>query len=138
MRKLKFRAWSNEEKKFFSVKSLPIDWSVWSTRGAWIQTLDGEELIETKNENNYVIQQSTGLLDKNDVEIYEGDITKDLDSECGVVKFEHGCFLIVSKNMVLPFWFVISDLNGLVTPRRMDSTAFEVVGNIFENKELIT
>lgn len=89
-------------------------------------------------------RQYTGLKDKNGVEIYEGDILKTacMDSfkdSVGIVEYDYGLFCIrankskvkrpinttLSKDLVLPF--VEADTY----------CGFEVIGNIYENPELL-
>ncbi|MCK8605154.1 YopX family protein [Leuconostoc citreum] len=65
MREIKFRAWGKILKKFVPV------WSVIETRG--------DNVVRGINKN-IVIDQYTGLKDFNRVEIYEGDILKDVDN----------------------------------------------------------
>lgn len=76
------------------------------------------------------LMQSTGLKDKNGVEIFEGDIVKtlgaDLEVTFSTIKFEEGAFCVDYKDLGTEFdflYFVDSPL--------------EVIGNIYENSELL-
>lgn len=73
-------------------------------------------------------RQYTGLKDKNGVEIYEGDIVK-IQGYIYEVIFERGCFMLYG----IPH----NDINGekLIIVRFIDS--MEVIGNIYENPELL-
>ncbi|EAC7195690.1 hypothetical protein ARX18_00495 [Listeria monocytogenes] len=70
------------------------------------------------------IGQYTGLKDKSDNKIFEGDIGWDEHNECyGVVKFEEGKFLYVWENIAEDLWEVADGI--------------EICGNIHENPELL-
>ena len=75
-------------------------------------------LIET------ALMQSTGLKDENGVEIFEGDIGWDDHQEVhGQVIFENGAFKYEWENISEDLFEVTDDI--------------EIVGNIYENSELL-
>lgn len=73
------------------------------------------------------LMQFTGLQDKNSKEIWEGDIVlrekEDLPLQ---VVFNDGAFGLFDEN------------NGMEDDMIFDADALEVIGNIYENPELIT
>jgi len=79
------------------------------------------------------VMQYTGLKDKNDVEIYEGDILSN-NGDIHTVGFQDGCFLMIEETIhnaeIEPLYkFFFEEYEG---------TDLEVVGNIYENKELLS
>ncbi|NSV57628.1 hypothetical protein FKY79_12130 [Enterococcus faecalis] len=77
-----------------------------------------------------ILMQSTGLKDKNGVEIFEGDVLYYIPFEShindSIVVFEKGSFC---KKMLR---------NGKLTSVKfIDSEEYEVIGNIHENPELL-
>lgn len=71
------------------------------------------------------LMQFTGLKDKNDIEIYEGDILNH-NGDLWVVRYseEDGMFILYYDNIIENF-------------SNMNSKWLEVIGNIYENPELL-
>jgi uncharacterized phage protein (TIGR01671 family) len=94
-------------------------------------------------DNNFEIEQFTGLKDKNGKEIYEGDIIEDKDytePTRYVVRFGitnildgDGCYI----NQVCGFYLECFDKN-MAGPHHMDlKKGTIIIGNIHHNPELI-
>ena len=89
-----------------------------------IITRSGREYV---NENT--LGQFTGLIDKNGVKIFEGDIVRYGDTIHKVV-FEQ-------RNGTAYFGLVYSPIETLQFGHYQDLRQLEVIGNIYENPELI-
>jgi uncharacterized phage protein (TIGR01671 family) len=80
------------------------------------------------------VGQYTGLTDKNGNKIFEGDILRTFDrpfdNEIVVVSW-----LEYSKNLGLKVYS--ADYEGIALLRGYDLEKSEIIGNIFDNKELI-
>jgi len=84
-------------------------------------------LFDVENYAIIAINQFTGLADKNGKEIYEGDILKDKYSDLYIVFFKNGSFVYKSITEKLDLFYNLSNSNN----------QWEVIGNIYENSDLL-
>lgn len=139
MREIKFRAWNKTEKQMCNSQYLHIQ-------------LDGElELMHYERENGYsdnvsykfILMQYTGLKDKNGKEIYEGDLLKFTEID------EDSAFGREDTDVVEVKWIDdIAQYRAVFKSGRRTELHFviqppiiiycEVIGNIYENPELLT
>ncbi|MDK2932375.1 MAG: hypothetical protein PWP27_185 [Clostridiales bacterium] len=137
--KIKFRVWDKKNnrmitpKKFTTIKPV-IDFN--GNLGV-MDTYKNWHWHGIVPEDEYELMLFTGLLDKNDREIYEGDILKDTDNEIYYVDFIRGCFYLKTNYKSFPHlgwteWLPMCEIDRLVNP-----TEFEIIGNIYENPELL-
>ena len=135
MREYKFRVWSQAEKTWSNTSML----EVWDNSGILKPFAFLGHPIE-----NYIIQQATGLKDKNDKDIFEGDILK-IINKGGLLIFSTGIYWAQVKWDENDFQFNLNLLRYEGGKNAQYSTnlngesirEYEVVGNIFENPELI-
>lgn len=117
MREIKFRAWDKEAGALVSHEILYCgndppanfcDFDVW-----------------TNNKQRYVPLQYTGLKDENGKEIYEGDICRLLGDKTrtAIISYSEANFMIYGL--------------GFLTRGAVEIYKLEVIGNIYENAELL-
>ncbi|MGX5858981.1 YopX family protein [Streptococcus sanguinis] len=123
-----FRAWLKKEKEMIDVDEIHWD------RGKFEFIGDGITFQRLANEVE--LMQSTGLKDKNGKEIFEGDIIKvtNENSWLEVVSYEKEKSMFVIKEINRNFKVPSSPLYDLFNTTIFES---EIVGNIYENPELI-
>ena len=131
MRELRFRVWIKDEKRYYDESdegsymivpngNVTYTSEVYEENGEWCKDT-------TSATSDVIVEQYTGLKDKNGKEIYEGDIVDyNDDGECiGVVEYDapEFCLNADATNWARMF------LKGAPHQR--------VIGNIHENPELV-
>ena len=115
-REIKFRAWDKYENKIRKVRGINF-----TNKDLWLEIEDNR--IMGANFFEVELMQYTGLKDRNDKEIYEGDIVRYFKDELGIVKFVAGSFIIDGNTCYESFL----ELGGKIA----------IVGNIYENPDLL-
>ena len=122
MRSLKFRAWDASEKEMLCHGAVINDPDGW-----FAYLCDGNDL------EGDCLMQFTGLHDKNGKEIYEGDIIKcDIDNGIDEVVWKRRVSCFSTKKPP-----VDGVKDGLISLGILDMEKYTVVGNIYENPELL-
>ena len=122
MNNLKCRAWHKEQKRY-----LPVDVVDFVDEVIYVYELvdEGYNNNVLYNFSSVIIEQFTGLKDKNGKEIYEGDIVKFYSKHIGKIVYRIGSLFFEEES-------------GRHTPlclfNPIDS---EVIGNIHDNPELL-
>lgn len=132
MREIKFRAWDKENNKWANM-NLDV-WGEWQGAGMVQIYKEGEpDIFEHVSDDRYIWQQYTGLKDKNKKPIFEGDIVKYDIHGWGISQHQKGIGRIVYCGS--QFRMNIGG-NELDCWRSVED--FEVIGNVWENPELLT
>ncbi len=116
MREIKFRAWNRLSKTMWQP----------DTRTNW-EFLRDVDYSNTRTEK-MILMQYTGLKDRHGVEIYEGDIVREhtgFSDEGGdyPVEYQANGFWLEGRDNEFGFG---------------DESELEVIGNIYENKDLLS
>jgi uncharacterized phage protein (TIGR01671 family) len=122
-REIKFRAWDTKDNEMYfpQVLAFGLDLKIKPLRNC----KDGNNAYK-----HHELMQFTGLQDKNGKDIYEGDIVKHSGIICKVVYGKKGaCFSLFDVRLGETDLYVITDLSAQY---------MEVIGNEFENPELLT
>ena len=129
MKGLKFRVWDKERECYLDETEL----AGITPDGKYILYIEEEEISKLEIEGNYVVEQYTGLKDKNCKEIYEGDILGGI-WEGGFISWCDKCkqlqYHIIDGCMACygdARWYELADDDG----------ELEIIGNIHEDADLL-
>lgn len=130
MREIKFRAWDKKQQQMFSHKDL-MDFTGGAVpfyRELYHAGIELPAILLPINQGHIVLMQYIGRRDSKGTEIYEGDIVRD----------NKGRALEVFQNeLSLMWWFLEADGDGKSHVEHMYWENIEVIGNVFENPELM-
>lgn len=131
MREIKFKVWDIGKKVFIPTDVYAL--LLTGEKGFGIMTKDWENYREGEYfyENSQTLIQFTGLLDKNGKEIYEGDIVQDV-----VVKMKSAVVFTDYANFGLKS--NLKDNEYETIDPAFTETSIEIIGNIYENENLLT
>ena len=128
----KFRAWDTTKKEMFK-DTFAI------TESGQVVIVDQSSVFVSPDYifvDNLVIMQSTGLLDKNGKEIFEGDIIANgPDVMC--MKRHNTLGFYVEKKGRVEFIADGAVLEEFEEDAKEIADSLEIIGNIYENKELV-
>ena len=126
MREIKFRAWNPDSKEMIIIPNNTGSYFHFGENNfistpSWFVSNNGASCAYSDRSH---LMQFTGLLDRNGKEIYEGDICRiDVGSKPSILRecrFTFGAFHLGRRDDFV------------------DTTRYEVIGNVYENPELLT
>ena len=126
MRETKYRAWDIENEIMLPVERIDFGLDGYGFR---IFCNDGTNYWWIKGKKKFELMENIGLEDKNKIEIYEND----------VVKYSNRLLIVKWYGYRAGFYLFEKDeeLSSLRLHKQETDDFIEVVGNVFENEDLL-
>ena len=128
----RYRAWDILRKEMnykIMVGNCDTDDENWTCPIIWI-----EKRKEWLHFDDYdSIMQSTGLVDKNGKEIFEGDIVRQVRTQ----PTTENEVIIGVITMLEGAWLIMNDCEKLASDLWSETDENEIIGNIYENPEIL-
>lgn len=123
MRELKFRAWSKRCEEYIE--------DVIHEGTSWLEAegYDYVNVSEIFGGDEFIVEQYTGLKDKNGEPIYEGDIVKYAWTRCN--------YIVAYRKYDASFVLENDDREEIILFQYNRQNDYEVIGTIHENPELL-
>ncbi len=127
---LKYRAWDKHEQKMFTNDELII----WNGN---VYANDSKKLtcnnLKGWSIDDEYLMQSTGLVDKNGKEIFEGDVVRQVRTQ----PTTENEIIIGVVTMIEGAWLIMNDCEQLASKLWSETDENEIIGNVYENRELL-
>jgi uncharacterized phage protein (TIGR01671 family) len=128
--RFKFRVWDNSHNQYYDISKYNVVPCLttlglkWYDKGYGMLSTD-LELWGESQENRFIIEQCTGLKDKNSKLVFEGDLVKTKSGVYGIMWLK-GTFNAVG---LLEGAYLTTNINNIADG--------EIIGNIHENRDLL-
>lgn len=129
----KFRAWHKTWEEMGKVKRIRFD----DDGNVTTVLFEGKELGVNEKINELELMQSTGLYDKNGKEIFEGDIVTDGEFIIEIRNHQTLGFYMLDEEENERFFSDSASLEDFEEDAKIVSEILEIIGNVYENPELL-
>ena len=122
----KFRMWNRITSQLHLVDGLYFD-------DKEVEYVDDDNVLRFIGFKNIELMQSTGLVDKNGKEIFEGDVVRQVRTQ----PTTENEIIIGVVTMIEGAWLIMNDCEQLASKLWSETDENEIIGNIYENPELL-
>lgn len=130
----KFRAWDKELHRWGEIFFICSEGGLYTPESPFKENREKTWGYPIARQERFIIMQSTGLKDKNGVEIFDGDIIVAMSQGVKVIgevkRRIDGYWLMYPAWQHGEFWHIVENVDT-------GETGVEVIGNIYENPELL-